>query len=143
MKSTKSKEFREKIRLLERSLEMLSQSTDTGCCSLSLSQCHSLVEIGRNENLTLKELASIISLDTSTTSRAVDSLVKKGLVLRTPSKSDRRSISISLTEAGMELFHNIEHDMDNKFNSIFNKIDSNQQDTVLHSLDLILTALKK
>ena len=142
MKSTKSKEFREKIRVLERSLEMLNQSSDTECYSIGLSQCHALVEIGRKGTITLKELASIIILDTSTTSRTVDSLVKKGLVNRTPSEIDRRRIDISLTETGLTLFQKIEHDMDSKFKAIFDKIDSSQQDVVLSSLDLILNALK-
>ena len=138
----KSKEFREKIRVLERSLDMLNQSKDIGCCSLSISQCHALVEIGRAEALTLKELASIIMLDASTTSRTVDSLVKKGLVNRTPSESDRRSINITLTDTGHTLFQNIECSMDSKFDVIFHNIDANQQDKVLKSLDLILTAIK-
>lgn len=143
MKSTKPKEFREKIRALERSLEMLSQSSDTGRCSIGLSQCHALVEIGRKGTITLKELASIILLDASTTSRTVDSLVKKGLVNRIPSEIDRRSIDISLTETGLTLFQQIELDMDSKFKAIFDKIDSSQQDVVLSSLDIILSALKK
>ena len=143
MNSSKSKEFREKIRMLERSLEMLNQSNDTGCCSIGLSQCHALVEIGRKKKITLKELASTIMLDTSTTSRTVDSLVKKGLVHRVPSEIDRRSIDISLTETGIALFTRIEHDMDSKFQVIFDKIDSSQHDTILNSLDLILSALKK
>ena len=82
-------------------------------------------------------------LDTSTTSRTVDSLVKKGLVHRVPSEIDRRSIDISLTETGIALFTRIEHDMDSKFQIIFDKIDSSQHDTILNSLDLILSALKK
>ncbi len=138
----KSKEFREKIRVLERSLDMLNQSKDIGCCSISISQCHALVEIGRSDALTLKELASIIMLDASTTSRTVDSLVKKGLVNRTPSESDRRSINITLTDKGHTLFQNIECSMDSKFDVIFHNIDANQQDMVLKSLDLILTAIK-
>ena len=143
MERTKAKQFREKIRTLERSLEMLTQSDCTNYCSIGLSQCHALIEIGRKEDISLKELASIILLDTSTTSRIVDSLVKKGWAKRTPSKSDRRKINISLTKDGLTLFHKIEYDMDHTFEKIFNKIESSEHDKVLDALDLILNALKK
>ena len=143
MTVNKSKEFREKIRVLERSLNMLNQSSDTDCSSLGLSQCHALIEIGRKESIALKELALTLQLDASTTSRTVDALVKKGLVNRTPSEIDRRSIHISLTEAGQALFLKIESDMDQKFDAILTKIDSSQHDMILNSLELILTALKK
>ena len=143
MNVNKSKEFREKIRVLERSLNMLNQSSDTDCSSLGLSQCHALIEIGRKESIALKELALTLQLDASTTSRTVDALVKKGLVNRTPSEIDRRSIQISLTEAGHALFVKIESDMDQKFDAILTKIDSSQHDMILNSLELILTALKK
>ncbi len=143
MNSTKSKEFREKIRVLKRLLDVINHSADVGCCSISSSQCNALVEIGRKESITLKELASIIMLDTSTTSRTVDSLVKKGLVNRTISVSDRRSIDITLTDSGHALFQNIESYMDSKFDTVLNNIEDNQQDTVLNSLDLILDALKR
>lgn len=73
----------------------------------------------------------------------MDSLVKKGLVDRTPSELDRRSILISLTEAGHALFNKIEVDMDQKFDAIFTKIDSSKHDIILNSLELIITALKK
>lgn len=140
----KSNEFREKIRLLERSLELLKQSDGSGCCcSLTLSQCHALVEIGRREAISLKELAVILLLDVSTVSRTVDSLVTKKLVERITSTTDRRSISISLTEKGSILFHSIEQDMNQKFHRIFEYIDANQQDIVLNSLQLVIEAVNK
>lgn len=140
-----SKIFREQIRLLERKLGLLNKGTNNNfCCSkVTLSQCHALVEIGRAENLSLKELAEILILDVSTTSRSVDALVKKNYAKRETSTADRRSIQIKLTELGQKLYQDIEAKMDNDFFNCFEHIPINERENVLHSMDLILEALEK
>lgn len=137
-----SKQFREQIRILERRLGLLSKnSNDSFCCSkVTLPQCHALVEIGRAEKISLKELATLLSIDTSTTSRTVDGLVKKGYVERKVSSLDRRSIDIVLTPVGLKLFQDIESKMDSDFAEIFYRIPEKDQENVLHAMDCILTA---
>lgn len=143
--SNESKAFREQIRLLERKLGLLNKkSNGSFCCSkVTLSQCHALVEIGRAGKITLKELAEMLLLDVSTTSRSVDTLVKKDYARREVSTIDRRSIQISLTEAGLKLFKDIEASMDNDFQNCFQHIPKDERENVLHSMDLILEALDK
>jgi len=130
--------FREQIRLLERKLGLLSK--EKGCCSISLSQCHALVEIGRNPNVMLKELAETLTLDISTTSRCVDNLVKKELVQRLTSSNDRRCIEIALTEKGLHLFYKIEEEMNKKFTEVFSHIPMEERESVIKSLNTILTS---
>ncbi|MDD3141236.1 MAG: MarR family transcriptional regulator [Lachnospiraceae bacterium] len=144
MHISNEKQFRESIRILERRLGLLNKYSNT-CCGdeITLAQCHALVEIGRAESSTLKELAVVLGLDTSTTSRTVEGLVKKQLVKRTTSKEDRRSINISLTTKGYQSFHAIENTMDNFFATVFSFIPIEEKMNVLHSLDLIATAFKK
>ena len=133
--------FREQIRLLERKLGLLSKEKD--CCSITLSQCHALVEIGRNPNVRLKKLAEILILDISSTSRCVDSLVKKKLVQRINSTNDRRCIEIILTEQGVSLFHNIEEKMNKKFAQVFSYIPLDERESIIKSLSTILTSFDK
>lgn len=137
-----SKKFREQIRILERRLGLLNKSNNGSfsCCKVTLPQCHALVEIGRAQKISLKELAAILSLDTSTTSRTVDSLVKKNYVERQESSLDRRSIDIVLTATGQKLFQDIEHKMDFDFAEIFNRIPIDEQENVLHAMNCILDA---
>lgn len=136
-----SQQFREDIRILERKLELLRKSNDSCCCkAVTLPQCHALVEIGRAGSISLKDLASILLIDISTTSRTVDSLVKKNYVERTASEVDRRSIDIKLSECGNHLFQDIENEMNYQFYKIFTRIPMEEQDTVLRSLDIILEA---
>lgn len=137
-----SKEFREQIRILERRLGLLNKSNNGSfsCCKVTLPQCHALVEIGRAHHISLKNLANILSLDTSTTSRSVDGLVKKGYVTRQESSLDRRSIEITLTPTGQKLFQDIEQKMDNDFAKVFNRIPHEEKENVLKAMNCILNA---
>lgn len=132
--------FREKIRQLEKNLGMLSQYHCGSCEPVTLSQCHALVEIGRNNSLSLKQLSEILLLDASTTSRVVDQLVKKGYVLRNSSKIDRRGIEITLTNQGNDYYTSIESEMNQLFLDRFNKIPAESREVVMQSIELLITA---
>ncbi|MGX4583948.1 MarR family winged helix-turn-helix transcriptional regulator [Paenibacillus chitinolyticus] len=58
----------------------------------------------------LGELSEYILLGTSTTSGIVDRLVKAGLVSRERSETDRRSVTLKLTEQGLEQWNLVERD---------------------------------
>ncbi|WP_167956530.1 MarR family winged helix-turn-helix transcriptional regulator [Anaerosporobacter faecicola] len=141
MKQEDYKEFREKIRLMERKLGLLNKGT--GCCAISLSQCHALVEIGHAPKINLRNLAQCLDLDISTMSRCIDSLVKKHLVSRTTSLEDRRCVHLELTEEGFTLFESIENNMNDRFDQIFHRIPDEQRMVVLQGLDTILLALQE
>jgi len=136
------KNFRESIRILERKLGLLNKQ-DVCYSEVTLAQCHALVEIGRSKAISLKELASILGLDVSTMSRTVDSLVKKEFIVRAPSKTDRRSVVIELTDKGLYIFNDIENTMDEQFESIFKQISQEDQQTALNGLNIIIDALTK
>jgi len=141
MNRTQPKQFREQIRILERKLGLLKKNNGSCCAEvLTLAQCHALVEIGRVNTISLKELSVILAIDMSTTSRTVDGLVKKGYVQRIPSLEDRRSVDISLTDSGMVIFETIESNNDTFFADIFNNIPNAEKMMVLHALDVILEA---
>lgn len=127
------KEFRELTRILERNLELLNKSD---CCSgnITTAQCHALVEIGRKNNLMLKDLAVILQIDVSTSSRVVEELVKKEFVMRESSSTDRRSVQINLTQKGQTLFEKIEYDMEQLFDQILSLMEEKEQKTLLRSL---------
>ncbi|MDD3308149.1 MAG: MarR family transcriptional regulator [Acetobacterium sp.] len=141
MNRVQPKQFREQIRILERKLGLLKKNNGSCCAAvLTLAQCHALVEIGRVNSISLKELSIILAIDMSTTSRTVDGLVKKGYVQRIPSLEDRRSVDISLTDSGMVIFETIESNNDTFFADIFNNIPNAEKMMVLHALDVILAA---
>ncbi|KQW48851.1 hypothetical protein ASC77_08985 [Nocardioides sp. Root1257] len=69
---------------------------------LSVAQAR-LLGVLRDREPTMNELGRHLGLDKSSTSGLVDRAEKRGLVLRTPSATDRRVVQVSITPAGLEL----------------------------------------
>jgi len=91
--------FRAKLRILEREIgRCLEEQTD--CCGVTVAQCHVLLELDGLRSVNLQALADRLELDKSTLSRAIDSLVKLGLVARKEDPENRRQQILSLSKAG-------------------------------------------
>ncbi|MEQ3723078.1 MarR family transcriptional regulator [Alcanivorax sp.] len=85
---------------------------DCICChDVSVAQCYALETLVKRGPLRLQALASEMYLDKSTTSRVVDSLLRKKYVLKAPDPSDQRAIQLSLTPAGEALYQTIRQDL--------------------------------
>lgn len=91
--------FRRQLRVLEREV-IRELEAQTDCCDVTLAQCHVLLELA-DSTLSLTGLSELLGLDRSTLSRTVDGLVKTGLVERSDDPSDRRTLRLALTPAGM------------------------------------------
>ena len=100
MENKESNYLRELIRVLVRNLGILEKS-DSNCCGVTISQCHAIVEVGRVGEISLNELAELLTLDKSTMSRTINNLVEDGLVVRELHPEDRRYITIKLTDEGI------------------------------------------
>ena len=138
----KIQQFREYTRELECHLDNINQ-TDCCQCSVSKAECFLVVEIGRKPGICIKELAGILKIDKSGVSRSVEELVKKGFVTREPSKTDRRSVVLKLTESGKARFEKIEKDMYIEFKKVFSMIGKSDQDKVLDALRIYNEACRK
>jgi DNA-binding MarR family transcriptional regulator len=133
--------FRELIRNLERKMGILDES-QVACCNITLAQCHTLVEIGRAKTLSLIQLSKILELEKSTVSRTVEHLVKAQLVSRNTDLSNRRYITISLTENGQKAFHEIETAMNSQFARILRAIPEEKQALVMNSIQILIHAIQ-
>lgn len=136
-------QLRELIRQLERKLGVLQESQQSCCGKISMAQCHALVEIGRAKKISLNDLAEKLNLDSSTMSRTVNKLVAKNFVKRDIDPSDRRYVTISLTDSGEGHFHSIESDWNTYFLKVYETIPSSKQEQVLDSLQILIDALMK
>ena len=136
------KQLREYTRELECHLANMNQS-DCCQCGVNTSQCFLLVEIGRKPGICVKELAEALRLDKSSISRSVEELVQKGYVNREPSREDRRSVVLSLSDSGRERFDKIENDMDMKFRKVLSGIETEKREQVLEALRLYNEACRK
>lgn len=78
------------------------------CChGISVTQCYALEWLREEGPMRLAALADRLMLDTSTTSRVVDSLVRKHLATRVEDPEDRRAVRLALTEPGKQLYERI------------------------------------
>lgn len=135
--------LRERIRQLERKLGILQESRQSRGGCISLAQCHALVEIGRTPKIALNELAEALNLDSSTMSRTVNKLVTNGLAKRDIDPVDRRYVTISLTDSGMNHFHAIESDQNAYFRKVYETIPVQKQQQVLESLRILIDAFSQ
>jgi DNA-binding MarR family transcriptional regulator len=133
--------LRELIRILVRDLGVLEKS-DASCCGVSIAQCHAIVEIGREEKISLVDLANLLGLDKSTMSRTINNLVESELVHRDLDMENRRYVNIQLTEKGIIVFRNIEETMEEYYMSIFNSIPEGKRKQVLESLEILKVAVE-
>ncbi len=74
---------------------------------ISLTECYALEAAAEKGPLTVNEVASSLSLDKSSASRAVASLKRKGLVVRRSHPRDGRAVEVTATAAGLRLYRRI------------------------------------
>lgn len=78
------------------------------CChDISVTQGYALEALVERGQMRLGDLAEVLMIDKSTTSRVVDSLVRKGLIARVHSMEDRRAVRLAPTKKGDVLYQKI------------------------------------
>ena len=135
-----SKLLRETMRRLERRIVM-DEDHLKSCCGISLTQCHAMVEIGRAGSISVRSLSEKMGLDNSTVSRAVDTLVNKGIAHRETDPNNRRFVTISLTGMGQTEFRGIESSMSVYYEKVLGAVVKEKRDQVLESIQLLLQAV--
>ena len=71
---------------------------------LTVPHFRALIFVSQSENASLSEMAEHLGLSLPATSRMVELLVRRGWMRRQARSSDRRCISLSLTERGKTVF---------------------------------------
>ncbi|MHA6481011.1 MarR family winged helix-turn-helix transcriptional regulator [Paenibacillus sp. strain BS8-2] len=135
---------RDLLQLTSRSFGLLNKN----CCSignfdLSIIQSHILYEINRQHQPSIQEIADNLGMDITTFSRQIQSMVKKKLVIKTPSPEDRRVYILSLTTEGKFVATTIDQMMNDYLNEVFSFMNDFEKETVLRSLKLLNDSMKK
>ncbi len=133
------KRFRASLRLFERAIERINQSN---CClGINVPQCHTIMEIGLADALSVNELAEKMNLDKSTVSRQVEKLVQEDIINRITSPKDRRRVHISLTSKGKQMYKTMNQSMNEQFQTAFQKIPEKELETFLKVFNQITRSL--
>lgn len=136
------RKFRKTMRALERETGMLLEG-ETACCSVTVAQCHLLLEMESRGSSSLQELADALALDKSTLSRTVDSLVREGWAERAEDSSNRRKVSLTLTASGREKCDSINALCDGEYRSLFARISDDKHAMILESVGIIARAMEE
>jgi DNA-binding MarR family transcriptional regulator len=135
------RDFRRSLRVLEREVG-LSMASDTGCCGVTLAQCHLVLEVEARGSTRVTELADILDLDKSTLSRTVDCLCRAGLLNRETDPANRRQQVIILTEKGKTKTTAINRTCDASYRRLFNLIPRGKKKQVAESIALLAKAMR-
>jgi DNA-binding MarR family transcriptional regulator len=134
--------FRQSMRQIERAV-LLQNKNEASCCSVTLAQCHAVLEIGSADGMSVKELSARLGLDKSTLSRTVESLVEDGLTERTTSPDDRRAIVIRLTAKGRASADRINATWNRICADMFRDIPEKKHVRIIEAMSLIAVALTR
>ncbi len=84
----------------------------------------------RREGVTMSELSRLLLVSNGNATAVVDRLEKDGLVLRTPSQSDRRIVQVALTEAGLAEFEGLAQGHEGEVSRLFGDLSEADLDTL-------------
>jgi DNA-binding MarR family transcriptional regulator len=121
--------FREILRIFDR--EIFLQNNASCCNGISLAQCHTLLEIEKNSEISVSELAKNLSLDKSTVSRTVDGLVNIKMVDRIIPKENRRKAMINLTDNGKQVCSTINYTNDSYIRKVLHDFTTEEREEFL------------
>lgn len=113
------------------------------CCRTTSTQCHLLTELDRAGPLPLTELGTRVSLEKSWVSRAVDSMVERGLVTKEPNPADARSWLVTLTGDGERTVKELNRSLDEHANQLLGSLNERERANVENSLLLLMKALRE
>ncbi|MGY6535127.1 MAG: MarR family winged helix-turn-helix transcriptional regulator [Pararhodobacter sp.] len=77
----------------------------------------------RRDALTMSELSRLLLVSNGNATAVVDRLEKDGLARRNPSPTDRRTVHVSLTEAGAAAFESMARDHETRLDRLFAGLD--------------------
>ena len=106
---------------------------------LSLAQVR-LLGVLRDRTPTMHELARLLGLDKSSTTGLVDRAERRGLVVRVPSATDRRSMRVSLTDDGRSVVSRAAAGFEDDVSAMLGLLTARDRDTLTRLISRLLVA---
>jgi len=101
-----------------------------------------LREIARYKELTVGEIAELVSLKQATVTSILIRLEKKGLLIRNRSTIDKRKVYVNITEEAENLLHRAPSPLHESFVNQFNRLSDWEQTMILCSLQRMVTMME-
>lgn len=103
----------------------------------SVTEVRIIGEIGRNPQLTAKDIAAYLSIDKGYLSRMIQNLEKKGLIQRVKSEKDAREKHLRLTAEGERLNVLLEEKADQRISGQIDSISKKDFEALLDAMEKI------
>lgn len=114
-----------------------------GGSELAPSAVHAIIEIGAQPGLQARDLAALLRLDKSNTSRQLAKLEAMGLVRRESAADDARSSRLFLTDEGRDLQVRIDHFGTAQVTRVLQQLEPHEHDALNRLLSLYASALSR
>jgi MarR family transcriptional regulator for hemolysin len=111
--------------------------------SLSTIQMRTLAVLSIMSGATVNELAVYTVTEQSTMSRALEAMVREGLVSRQPRPGDARVREVHLTKAGRETFRRFWPEMHEAFMRMFAGLSESEYETLIRLLTRVLRNIRR
>lgn len=110
----------------------------TDAAELSLQERKAISYLGARGNPTMSEMANHLHVAVSTMTGIVDKLVKKKLVARRRSKTDRRIVELKITPEGERNYQEEREKFKQWSRDMLSRIDETDQETILAIMEKIV-----
>jgi DNA-binding MarR family transcriptional regulator len=88
----------------------------------------------RRDGVTMSELSRMLLVSNGNATTVVDRLESDGLVRRTPSETDRRTVFVALTPAGLTLFERLAEEHEREIGRLFGGLSETDLDRLTEIL---------
>ena len=104
---------------------------------LSIPQFRSLGFVQRNPDTSLSDLANHLGLTLPSVSKLIDGLVKKGLITRQESTTDRRRLTLMLTPNGESIINSVRANAQANIAKILSNLSNENLNSIHRALELL------
>lgn len=112
-------------------------------CDLTISQFKVLFMINNLKICNMSSLSDEMEVSKGTMTTMLDKLVEYGLVQRSSSMRDRRTVFVELTDQGQEIVKNMNEKLQLSFTKIVNQLDDKQQEEIYVGLSRLNQLFKE
>ena len=110
---------------------------------LTNNDIHVIRAIGMNENKNMSMIAKELAVTIGTLTISINSLVRKGYVIKERSEKDKRVVFVNLSSKGEAAFSRNEELYDQMVNSMLEDLEGNEMDILMKSLLKVNRCIKQ
>jgi MarR family 2-MHQ and catechol resistance regulon transcriptional repressor len=110
--------------------------------NLTPTQADIIHSLGENRAMSCRELAESAAVSRGSLTGILERLERRGLIRRTPSRTDRRVMLVRLTDAGADVLAQIEPDRITQLARRFDRLDAGKQTKLVDGLRELRQALR-